>query len=38
VAETSPLEGGREYKIYAPGIGLIKDGGLRLVKYGRGEE
>jgi hypothetical protein len=35
VAETSPLEGGREYKIYAPGVGLIKDGGLLLVKYGR---
>jgi hypothetical protein len=34
VAETSPLESGREYKIYAPGVGLIKDGGLLLVKHG----
>jgi len=35
VAETTPLEkGGKEYKIYAPGIGLIKDGPLRLVEYG----
>jgi hypothetical protein len=24
----------REYKIYAPGIGIIKDGYMRLVKYG----
>ena len=33
--ETTPLEPkNKEYKIYAPGIGLIKDGELRLVKYG----
>lgn len=32
--ETTPLEGGAEYKFYAPGIGLIQDGDLRLVKYG----
>jgi len=33
--ETTPLEPKtKEYKIYAPGIGLIKDGGLVLVKYG----
>jgi hypothetical protein len=35
VAETSPLEGGREYKVYAPGIGLVRDGSLRLVDHGR---
>ena len=33
--ETTPLEPGvKEYKIYAPGIGLIKDGTLLLTKYG----
>lgn len=33
--ETSPLEPkAREYKIYAPGIGLIKDENLLLIKYG----
>ena len=33
--ETTPLEPkNREYKIYAPGIGLIKDGELTLVNYG----
>jgi hypothetical protein len=37
VAETTPLEAGKEYKIYAPGIGLVKDGSLRLVEYGRKE-
>jgi hypothetical protein len=37
VAETTPLEGGREYKIYAPGIGLVKDGSLLLVERGRKE-
>ena len=32
--ETTPLEpGSKEYKIYAPGIGLIKDGSLYLTKY-----
>ena len=34
--ETTPLEKGTEYKIYAPGIGLVKDGELHLVKYGGG--
>jgi len=35
VKETTPLEkGAKEYKLYAPGIGLIKDGSLRLIKYG----
>ena len=33
--ETTPLEKGREEKIYAPGIGLVKDGPLRLTKVGR---
>lgn len=37
IAETSPLEGGREYKIYAPGIGLIQDASLALVEYGAKE-
>ena len=33
--ETMPLEPGvKEYKIYAPNIGLVKDGKLTLVKYG----
>lgn len=34
--ETTPLEPkGREYKLYAPGIGLVKDGDLVLKKFGR---
>lgn len=33
--ETTPLEPkSKDYKLYAPGIGLIKDGNLLLVKYG----
>jgi hypothetical protein len=33
--ETSALEpGAREYKVYAPDVGLIKDGGLQLTKLG----
>ena len=36
VAETNPLEGhSLEYKYYAPDIGLLQDGQLKLVKYGR---
>jgi len=36
VAETTPLEPDeREFKIYAPGIGLVFDGDLRLVSHGR---
>jgi hypothetical protein len=36
--ETTPIEpNSREHKIYAPGIGLIKDGSLLLVKYGMTE-
>jgi hypothetical protein len=39
VAETTPLEkGGKEYKLYVPGIGLVKDASLLLVAYGRLEE
>jgi hypothetical protein len=34
-AETTPLEPGvREFKYYADGIGLLRDGSLRLVRYG----
>ena len=34
--ETTPLEpGSREYKYYAPGIGLVQDGSLKLIKHGR---
>ncbi|MGC3957694.1 MAG: hypothetical protein QM813_07015 [Verrucomicrobiota bacterium] len=32
--ETSALESGREMKIYAPGIGLISEGDLKLTKHG----
>lgn len=32
--ETTPLEIGREYKIYAAGIGIVQDGPLKLVKHG----
>ena len=36
VEETTPLEpGAREYKLFAPGVGLIQDGSLKLVRYGR---
>ena len=34
--ETTPLEKGTEFKLYAPGVGLIQDGDLRLVKYSDG--
>jgi hypothetical protein len=35
VEETTPLEPKtKEYKLYAPGIGLVKDGDLVLVRYG----
>jgi hypothetical protein len=38
VEETTPLEpGNREFKYYAAGIGLVQDGELKLVKYGRAE-
>jgi hypothetical protein len=35
VVETTPLERGAEAKYYAPGVGLLQDGSLKLVKYGR---
>jgi hypothetical protein len=36
VEETTPLEpDAREYKLYAPDVGLLAGGGLKLVKYGR---
>jgi hypothetical protein len=35
IEETTPLEPGtKEHKFYAPGIGLVQDGALKLVKYG----
>lgn len=33
VEETTPLEPDKAYKYYAAGVGLIRDGGLRLVKH-----
>jgi hypothetical protein len=39
VEETTPLEPGtKEYKYYAPGIGLLQDGSLKLVRYGKAEK
>jgi len=39
IEETTPLEpGNREYKYYASGIGLVQDGSLKLVKYGKAEK
>jgi hypothetical protein len=39
VEETTPLEPGtKEYKYYAPGIGLVQDGSLKLVAYGEAEK
>ena len=33
--ETSPLEPAvKEYKVYAPGIGIVQEGEAKLVKYG----
>jgi hypothetical protein len=35
VRETTPLEkGAKEYKLYAPGVGIIKDGSLLLIESG----
>jgi len=35
VEETTPLERGeREFKLYAPGVGLLQDASLKLVRYG----
>jgi hypothetical protein len=36
--ETTPLERGKEYKLYAPGIGLIQDGDLKLSRSGSVKE
>jgi hypothetical protein len=33
--ESSAVEAGKEHKVYAPGIGLIYDGNLKLTKYGQ---
>lgn len=39
VAETTPLEeGSAEYKYYAPGVGLLQDGSLKLVGHGKATE
>ena len=39
VAETTPLEPNeKEYKYYAPGVGLLQDGSLKLVKYGKSSD
>lgn len=36
IEETTPLEPeSKDYKIYAPGVGCIQDGSLKLVKYGK---
>ncbi len=36
--ETTPLEPNvKEYKVYAPGVGCVQDGDLKLVKYGKVE-
>jgi hypothetical protein len=38
VEETTPLDpGNQEFKYYAPGIGMVWDGSLKLVKYGKAE-
>ena len=37
--ETTPLEAGaKDYKLYAPGVGQVRDGALALVKYGKDPE
>jgi len=35
IIETNPLERGSEAKYYASGVGLLQDGSLKLVKYGK---
>jgi hypothetical protein len=38
IKETTPLEPGKaDYKVYAPGIGMVQDGDMKLVKYGKVE-
>lgn len=34
VRETTPLEAGTEHKFYAPGVGLVQDADLKLVRHG----
>jgi uncharacterized membrane protein YkoI len=36
IEESTPLEKGTESKYYGPGIGLLRDGKMRLVRHGRG--
>jgi hypothetical protein len=36
IEETTPLESGKEYKYYAPGVGLVQDGELQLIKTSAG--
>jgi hypothetical protein len=39
IAETTPLErGAPEYKYYARGVGLLQDGSLKLVSYGKAQD
>ena len=36
IEETTPLEPGvKDYKVFAPGIGIVQDGSLKLVRHGR---
>lgn len=35
IEETTPLEKDKAYKYYAKGVGLVQDGVLKLVKYGK---
>ena len=35
VEETTPLEADKAHKYYAPGVGLVQEGNLKLVKYGK---
>jgi len=35
VKETTPLEHLTEYKYYAPGIGMVSDGKMQLVRAGK---
>jgi hypothetical protein len=37
--ETSPMETkSKEYKFYAPGIGLVEEGSMKLVRCGKAEK
>ncbi len=35
IEESSPLEKGKQYKLYAPGVGLVQDGELKLTRVTR---